>query len=288
MTKLRSTAMRALRDVRRLAAKRRGRTVAFGRSVLADFVPDAPSPQNALDIFAGSWASRLPPPYDQLRAGQTGLFEDERVRWAIGELGGVLGKNVLELGPLEAGHTFMLERHGAESIVAVEANRNAYLKCLIAKELLGLRQSRFLCGDFVEHLRTTSDQYDVCVASGVLYHTQNPVELIALIAAHAQQLFAWTHYYDAARVPSRIGRPRIVPCGSSEYEGFRYDLYRYRYGLSLGWRGFCGGPAPFAYWLTKDDLVGALEHFGWTDVKIGCHDPEHPNGPALAFVASRT
>ncbi len=255
--------------------------------MLGDYVPSAPSAQNAVDIFAGSWASRLPPPYDGLRAGDTSLFDDKRVEWAIGELGGVLGKTVLELGPLEGGHTFMLERHGAESIVAVEANRNAYLRCLIAKELLGLRQSRFLCGDFIEYLRTTSDRYDVCVASGVLYHTQNPVELIALTAAHAQRLFAWTHYYDAAHVPSRIGRSRIVPCGSSEYEGFRYGLYRYRYGLSLGWRGFCGGPAPFAYWLTHDDLLGALEHFGWTDVKIGFHDPRHANGPALAFVARR-
>ena len=181
----------------------------------------------------------------------------------------------------------MLERHGAASIVAVEGNRGAYLKCLITKELLALERSRFLCGDFLAYLQATSDTYDVCFASGVLYHVQNPVELIALIAARAELLFIWTHYYDEANVPTRGGRPRVIPAEPAEYRGFAHRRYRYRYGLSLLWRGFCGGSAPFAHWLTREDLLGALEHFGWTSIRIGFDEPQHPNGPALALVARR-
>jgi hypothetical protein len=279
---------RLLSEACALAAHARGRKIALGRSVLTDYVKTPPSPQNALDAFAGTWASRFPPPYEGLRAGTTRLFEDLRVEWAINELGGVDGKTILELGPLEGAHTFMLERHGAASIVAVEGNRGAYLRCLITKELLSLERSRFLCGDFLAYLQSTSDTYDLCFASGVLYHVQNPVELIALIAARAESLFMWTHYYDEANVPTRGGRPRVVPVESAEYRGFEHRRYRYRYGLSLLWRGFCGGSAPFAHWLTREDLLGALEHFGWTSIQIGFDEPQHPNGPALALVARRS
>ncbi len=38
----------------------------------------------------------------------------------------------------------MLENMGASSVIAIEANSRAYLKCLITKEILNLRCSRFL------------------------------------------------------------------------------------------------------------------------------------------------
>jgi len=47
-----------------------------------------------LDIFAGEWASRLPPPYDGLRAGQAPLFADERIRWTLERFGPLDGQSV--------------------------------------------------------------------------------------------------------------------------------------------------------------------------------------------------
>lgn len=127
-----------------------------------------PHPQNALDIFAGAWASTLPAPFEHLTAGRTSLFEDERIAWAIEQLGGVAGQRILELGPLEGGHTYLLHRAGAAEIVAIEANPQAYLKCLITKELLGVPAGRCVHGDFVVYLRETGERYDVVIASGVL------------------------------------------------------------------------------------------------------------------------
>src|ERR1041385_8933358 len=71
----------------------------LARAVSADkpIVQSAPSPQNALDIFAREWASALPEPYSSLRAGNVPLFQDSRIGWA-GETLGMKGKSILELG----------------------------------------------------------------------------------------------------------------------------------------------------------------------------------------------
>ena len=59
----------------------------------------------------------------------------------------------------------MLEAAGA-TVIGVEANKDAFLKCLVVKELLQLQRCSFLCGDAIEYLQETADKFDVCVASG--------------------------------------------------------------------------------------------------------------------------
>jgi hypothetical protein len=124
-------------------------------NVLDGYVQGSPSDQKALDIFKGEWSSQLPGACKELKAGTVPLFEDARMVWAAEQLGGFSGQRVIELGPLEAGHTYMLESLGAESILAVEANKRAFLKCLIVKEILRLNRSRFVLGDFVSSFERT-------------------------------------------------------------------------------------------------------------------------------------
>ena len=83
------------------------------------------------------------------------------------------GARILELGPLEGGHTYQFERLGAAELIAIEANVEAYLKCLIVKELVGLRRSRFLLGDFIEYLKLDTTRYDLVFCCGVLYHMRD-------------------------------------------------------------------------------------------------------------------
>ena len=165
-------------------------------TILDQYVRTPPDIQNALDIFVSEWSSRLPVPFAHYRAGTIPLFEDPRVEWGVKSIGGLAGKSVLELGPLEAGHTYMIERFGAASVCAIEANTRSFLKCLIVKEVLDLKRTRFLCGDFVEYLKHEPVHFDVAFASGVLYHMQNPAELVALLSKTADHLFMWSHYYD--------------------------------------------------------------------------------------------
>ena len=258
-------------------------------SILDLYVKSSPSAQNALDIFKGEWASTLPSPFSELKAGSNLLFNDPRVEWFVNQIGGVAGQSVLELGPLEGGHTYMLETLGASEIIAIEANTKAFLKCLIVKNLLNLSRSQFLCGDFIEFLKQDGARFEVGFASGVLYHMQNPAELLALMAHRcSRHLFLWTHYYDDAIIQ---GNPAIAPkfrrSSNSDYEGFKHTLYQQEYQVALNFAGFCGGNAPTSGWMTRTDLVRCLQHFGFEVEAVSFEQPDHPNGPALALAAKR-
>ncbi len=78
------------------------------------FVDSTPKPQNILDIFSGEWSSKPPSSSGLITApGHASLFEDPRINWAIDLFGGVNEKIVLEIGPLEGAHYYMLHEAGA-------------------------------------------------------------------------------------------------------------------------------------------------------------------------------
>jgi hypothetical protein len=268
-----------------LSRLRRSPEPAAQPSILDEYVTSAPSPQNAVDIFAGEWSSQVP----GASAGPIPLFADDRVQWALDQLGGVTGASVLELGPLEGGHTYMLSQAGASSVLAVESQTRAYLKCLIAKELVGMPSARFVLGDFMAYLRECDERFDLVFASGVLYHMRNPVETIGLTARAASRLFLWTHYHDEEIVrSSALLSPRFSTAETSSYEGFEHTLHRFEYESALQLKGFCGGSAPHSNWLSRKDLLAALAHFGWQVKAVSFDTPDHPHGPALALVATKS
>ncbi len=195
---------------------------------------------------------------------------------------------MIELGPLEGGHTYMMESLGAESVLAVEANKRAYLKCLIVKEVLGLTRSRFILGDFVSFLRENDTEFNVCLASGVLYHMQNPCELIYLISKTSKKILLWTHFFDGQVIQSKSnlaakfsGRIR------QNYHGFDHILHKYVYGDALAWKGFCGADDLYSYWMSREDIQACLRFFGFKHLDIGFDDPDHPNGPCFCIVGCR-
>jgi hypothetical protein len=130
------------------------------------YATTAPTNQMMVDLLTG-WSSKLPDTAGVV-AGPVPLFDDERARWANLHLQGLAGKTVLELGPLDGGHTYMLDRFGVASVLAIEANSRCFLRCLIAKEILGMPSARFLFGDFVPWLEAEARSFDVVWATGVL------------------------------------------------------------------------------------------------------------------------
>lgn len=252
-----------------------------------DYVLEAPSPQNALDIFKNEWAFCLPANTRSFRAGKVPGFDDPRVKWFLTKYD-VRGRRVLELGPLEAGHSYMLEQAGAERITAIEANRRAFLKCLIIKEIFNLQHCRFLLGDFMKYLENCSETFDLCFASGVLYHMTNPVEAIARIANVANSVFIWTHYYDEKLIGQN---PEIAKTFSggihSNCRGFAHMLYKHVYGKAVYFSGFCGGGGDYSMWMTRDDLLRALRHFGFDQICMGLEQLNHPGGPALCVFGKK-
>jgi len=250
-----------------------------------------PGPQTAVDLFAGQWISEWPSPYENLTGGTVALFEDDKITWGIDQFGGVKNMRVLELGPLEGGHTFMLDRLGVSEVTAIEANKQAFLRCLVAKEILSIPSARFLCGDFMAYLNDAVDRgahWDLCLASGVLYHQQEPVTLLELATQVSDRIYLWTQFYDANIIERR---PDLAAKFSLPVEttaaGFQHSLYRYDYGHSvLGSLRFLGGLKSWATWMTRADILGAIQHFGFEPIGV-VDDTGHPNGPALYLTAER-
>jgi hypothetical protein len=276
--------------IHRLVQTARSTVAGLSRpSIEQEFIRTAPDPQHALDIFKGEWVSALPSPLTLCRAGTLPLFGDPRIQWAVERWGGVEGKRMIELGPLEGGHSWMFEQMGAAEVIAVEASTRAYLKCLTLKELTGMTRVRFLCGDSTAYLRENPARADAIVASGILYHMTNPVELIAEIAAHTDRMFLWTCYYDAAiigrnpRIAARFGPPR-----AAAHAGLAHTVHPYHYRAARFRLGFSGGVDSYSHWLTRDTILGALGHFGFDRIETAFEEPGHANGPAFALVASRT
>ena len=122
-------------------------------NVLDEYVLSSPSQQNIIDIFQGEWSSKLPDGFAlETQPGQADLFQDARVFWAEEVFGGFNDWNILELGPLEGGHSYMFQAKGAAKITAIEANKRAFLKCLCIKEVLNLNKVDFCLGDFMSFL----------------------------------------------------------------------------------------------------------------------------------------
>lgn len=253
------------------------------RELLDAYVTDLPGHELAFRLFEGEWSSAIP----GYGLGTSGLFDDGRITWFGEQCGGFQGKRVLELGPLEGGHTWMMAKAGATDITAIESNARAFLKCLIVQNALKFT-ANFLLGDFRPYLKQCTERYDLVVASGVLYHMLDPIKLLTSIAKVTPSIGLWTHYYDEGffdRTPK--AREKFEPEPRMERIGDReFTMYKYKYLDAVHWKGFCGGTAPFAYWLTRDSLLAALDSLGFA-VTIGEENREHPNGSCLTLFATR-
>ena len=111
----------------------------------------------------------------------------------------------------------------------------------------------------------------------------DPLRTLQLIAAKAERLFLWTHYYDpnlcTGALFSHPETPKAAP--------FPHTLYPRSYLQALEWDGFCGGPASTANWLSRADLLTAIDFFGFGVKATAFDHPTHQNGPCLALYAIR-
>jgi hypothetical protein len=250
-----------------------------GFEIKAEYVDSPPSQQNAIDLFQGEWASRLPGPYT---SGENELFADHRIEWLLAQLRNLDGQRVLDCGPLEGGHAFLLEQTGAD-VLAIEANTRAFLRCLIAKEVLGMR-SQFQLGNFIAVLER-GEPFNLIVASGVLYHLLDPVATIAYASRCTDHLYIWTHYYQAGTV---AGTLKFAQPHEHEVSGFRHTLHRQFYQTKVGNRAFFGGAHDSSCWLERQGLIDALTYFGFDQIRIRFDDVNSSPGPSIALLASKT
>lgn len=256
---------------------------------MSDLITRAPCEQNIVDVFAGEWSSKMPVQSGLISGGFADAFADDRITWAESILGPLRDNDILELGPLEGAHSYMLHRLGVRTITAIEANPRAFLRLLCVKEIFGLTSLVPMLGNFVPYLERLEDRrFDVVFASGVLYHMVEPLHLLALLSEATDRLFIWTHYYDQDVVATRpeaslFGQPE--QCSHDEFTCI--GARRAYANEALAWSGFSGGADSYAVWLTRHGIIDFLRTAGFTRIDIGFDHAMHQNGPAFAIAAMR-
>jgi len=243
------------------------------------FETRAPSSQNAVDIFSGKWATNLDNVCGVENTGHADLFFDARIALAaecLGKTGRFDGMSVLELGPLEGAHTYQIEKLGASPLIAIESNTEAFLKCLVVKELLAMT-AKFRCGDFCKLLEAESERYDLIFASGVLYHMSDPVSLIKSICDACDKCFIWTHYQSDTAIETKQRNPKHVTIS-----GFSTTLFEMPY-PDMQDDHFWGGNRETAAWMPRDEIIRAFAFFGLNQHRILQDHPGHPAGASFSF-----
>lgn len=257
-------------------------------TLFEQYVDKAPSPQNAVDALPG-WTCAFPPEIPA-NAGSLPLYADDRIGWMLAEYGPLNERSVLELGPLEGSHTYMVERAGAARIDAIEANKLAYLRCLVFKELIQLQRARFHLGNFMAWLEQPELRYDLIIASGVLYHLQDPLGFLERAAAVTDALFLWTHYMsETAMPPSDIRRGAFRNTTERRlFLGLNVRLYPRSYHRAEQSASFCGGLYDDHRWVERDDLLAVLRALGFDSLQVAHEQLDHPNGPSFSVLARRS
>ncbi|WP_165352739.1 DUF1698 domain-containing protein [Loktanella sp. IMCC34160] len=257
-------------------------------ALTAKFEYREPHPQNALDLMSG-WAGSFPDDLE-LTAGTMALHADPRLHWALDRYGSLEGKRVLELGPLEGSHTYLVERRGAGEILAIEGNKQAFLRCLITKEILGLTRSRFLLGDFVRYLEQMDQTFDVILASGILYHMHNPVEVLDNIGKKCRALILWTHYFDSEVMHEDDPRRTVFSREpvAFEHRDHVFRLHRRSYYRAWDQSSYCGGPDDVHFWMERPDIIALCKRNGFDNIQIGFEETDGPNGPSCLFLMTKS
>lgn len=262
-------------------------------------VLEAPSPQGPVDIFAGDWAYELPIAGVTSGKGR-GFLDKHHSVWECEQVFGRLtGMTCLELGPNEGEVSFHLHHAGCAEVLSIEARVLSFLKCLVVKNFLRLDSVQFALGDFVKYMEETDRCFDLCVAAGVLYHMQDPVRVIDLMARRSKRIAIATHYfhekliqYDASA--DRSGLPRATwnfpePDGLIHTRGklaVRYHRYVYPDRQEQHETYGHGGTAMFAHLMTKEDICRTVEHFRCKILAV-TDSLDCERGPFLTLVAER-
>lgn len=251
------------------------------------YEPRIPSQQNAIDAIDG-WVSAFPKEYG-VAAGKLPLFHDSRIQWAVDRFGTVNGKNILELGPLEAAHTTLLHKLGAR-ITAVEANKQAYLKCLITKEIVGLPNARFLLGDCVQYLEAAKEPFDMIFACGVLYHMIDPLRFLEALSAKSDSLYIWTMFVDEGAGPSdeSVAANWARVREEVDFHGAPVTLYRRGYLGANKNADFSGGIFNEPRWMSRASILAALKALGYNSLTIEHEKAMYPYESSLSVFARRT
>ncbi|MFA4853732.1 MAG: radical SAM protein [Candidatus Omnitrophota bacterium] len=184
------------------------------------------------------------------------------------------GLTILDMGCLEGMHSSLLQGNGAKKVISIEGRKENFLKALIVKNAFKLDKCEFLFGDANEVLSSFSGHFDLCLASGVLYHLNNPVALLYRIGQLCNSLFVWSHYANDS-----------YPIAPAEGTRWNNRIYRGKY-FDENINDIVCGLEKRVFWLFEEDLLAAIRDAGFNSIEI-IGKEKHEHGPAITLWATK-
>jgi 2-polyprenyl-3-methyl-5-hydroxy-6-metoxy-1,4-benzoquinol methylase len=193
--------------------------------------------------------------------GDRDAVRDQRIT-ELNKIYKLEGKRILELGPLEGGHTLAMSRLGAREIVSVEGRPENFVKCSLVKSLYSINNANIVFGDLRSVDLASLGEFDICVCLGVLYHLPNPFRALEAICNVCDRVYIWTHcasdtYPEGSTVTAELDSM----CDDIErvYEGKYYGEVMKKPQAGLQSRSF---------WLTLDALSDAVRDSGFDKLEV--------------------
>jgi SAM-dependent methyltransferase len=176
----------------------------------------------------------------------------------------ISGQSVLDLGCKEGYNSLDFCDLGATKVLGVEARESFVQEALKEKAAGAYAQANFMLGDARSIDEAGIGSFDICLCSGLLYHMQDPVDLLARIGKISRHLVLETHValpiwldpFVGAKYRSNLQR-KIV---TREFGGTQYQGRRNIFPASVDMGTTSGSvDSHETLWLTIDSLKKALE-----------------------------
>jgi SAM-dependent methyltransferase len=174
---------------------------------------------------------------------------------------------VLELGPLEGGHTFDLAARGYD-VLALEGRQDNLRRARFMQEALGVRNVEFRPADLETFELAHLGRFDACFCVGLLYHLPNPWFCLAQVARVTGRLFVWTHYARAEEA-TQLGVIGVM--------GKSYPEHGLADPLS--------GLSESSFWADRAGVLRLMRQAGFDQIEV-IDEETHPAGPAIVLWAT--
>lgn len=201
--------------------------------------------------------------------GKYDAADDVRIKWFKEHF--LHAENILELGSLEGGHSFVLARlPNIKRVIGIEGRKANIDRAKFIQGIFEETKVDFIKANIEKFEFSNLGNFDVVFCVGLLYHLPKPWKLIEQMSKISKGLFLWTHYINPEKA-------KIV---RMHYPGFVYREWKFLIDP-------LSGLSPASFWPTKASLLQMLNDYGFMDTTIIEDNPTHEHGPAITLVAKK-